>query len=184
MHLANGLPAFNLVGLPDVVVRGPGSGTLRSDRRVQFPMRKLTVNLARNFPRNRAGLPIAVGILRCRWPAPRRTLERAQVCQSELGLNSRFCASYVGRWRWRWLQPRRPPLVLPTASAARRRGRTTQRCWPEHLARVAAFVAGRHTLDSPQESEQTGVTLSRSARRQGRRRLAGTGPRQRAGALC
>ncbi|HEY0747331.1 MAG TPA: magnesium chelatase domain-containing protein, partial [Steroidobacteraceae bacterium] len=68
VHLANGLPAFNLVGLPEAVVR-------ESKERVRaalvtagydFPQRRITVNLSpADLPKEggRFDLPIAVGIL-------------------------------------------------------------------------------------------------------------------------
>lgn len=68
IHIGNGLPAFNIVGLPEAEVR-------ESRERVraaiihsgfEFPNRRLTVNLApADLPKNsgRFDLPIAVGIL-------------------------------------------------------------------------------------------------------------------------
>jgi magnesium chelatase family protein len=68
VHLGNGLPAFNLVGLPEAVVR-------ESKERVRaalqttgydFPQRRITVNLSpADLPKEggRFDLPIAVGIL-------------------------------------------------------------------------------------------------------------------------
>jgi magnesium chelatase family protein len=68
VHLGGGLPAFNLVGLPEAVVR-------ESKERVraaimtagyEFPQRRITVNLApADLPKEggRFDLPIAVGIL-------------------------------------------------------------------------------------------------------------------------
>src|SRR5580692_164994 len=68
VHLGSGLPAFNLVGLPEAVVR-------ESKERVRaalvtagydFPQRRITVNLSpADLPKEggRFDLPIAVGIL-------------------------------------------------------------------------------------------------------------------------
>ena len=68
VHLANGLPAFSIVGLPDLEVR-------ESRERVraailtsgfEFPARRITVNLApADLPKDsgRFDLPIAIGIL-------------------------------------------------------------------------------------------------------------------------
>lgn len=68
VHIGNGLPAFNIVGLPEAEVR-------ESRERVraaivhsgfEFPNRRLTVNLApADLPKNsgRFDLPIAIGIL-------------------------------------------------------------------------------------------------------------------------
>ncbi len=68
VHLAGGLPAFNLVGLPDTEVResrDPRSRGL-AKRAIRFPARKITVNLApADLPKEsgRFDLPIALGIL-------------------------------------------------------------------------------------------------------------------------
>lgn len=67
-HLANGLPAFNIVGLPDTEVKESRdrvrAAILQSG--FDFPAKKITVNLApADLPKEsgRFDLPIAVGIL-------------------------------------------------------------------------------------------------------------------------
>lgn len=67
-HLANGLPSFNIVGLPDTEVKESRdrvrSAILMSG--FEFPARKITVNLApADLPKDsgRFDLPIALGIL-------------------------------------------------------------------------------------------------------------------------
>ncbi|HQU89712.1 MAG TPA: magnesium chelatase domain-containing protein, partial [Denitromonas sp.] len=68
VHLANGLPAFNLVGLPDTEVREARErvrAALQTGN-FEFPQRRITVNLApADLPKEggRFDLPIAVGIL-------------------------------------------------------------------------------------------------------------------------
>lgn len=67
-HLANGLPAFNLVGLPDVEVREARDRVRAAIATAQFefPQRRITVNLApADLPKEggRFDLPIALGIL-------------------------------------------------------------------------------------------------------------------------
>ena len=68
VHLANGLPAFNLVGLPDTEVREARERVRAAIATAQFefPQRRITVNLApADLPKEggRFDLPIAVGIL-------------------------------------------------------------------------------------------------------------------------
>ncbi|MBN8443815.1 MAG: ATP-dependent protease, partial [Thauera sp.] len=68
VHLANGLPAFNLVGLPDTEVREARDRVRAAIQTSQFefPQRRITVNLApADLPKEggRFDLPIAVGIL-------------------------------------------------------------------------------------------------------------------------
>jgi magnesium chelatase family protein len=68
VHLASGLPAFNLVGLPDTEVRESRDRVRAALQNAQFefPSRKVTVNLApADLPKESArfDLPIALGIL-------------------------------------------------------------------------------------------------------------------------
>ncbi|THF61983.1 YifB family Mg chelatase-like AAA ATPase [Pseudothauera rhizosphaerae] len=68
VHLANGLPAFNLVGLPDAEVREARERVRAAiaTSQFEFPQRRITVNLApADLPKEggRFDLPIAVGIL-------------------------------------------------------------------------------------------------------------------------
>ena len=68
VHLAGGLPAFNLVGLPDTEVRESRDRVRAALQNAQFefPARKITVNLApADLPKEsgRFDLPIALGIL-------------------------------------------------------------------------------------------------------------------------
>jgi magnesium chelatase family protein len=68
VHLANGLPSFTIVGLPDVEVK-ESRDRVRSalvNCRFEFPARRITVNLApADLPKEsgRFDLPIALGIL-------------------------------------------------------------------------------------------------------------------------
>jgi len=80
VHLGTGLPAFNLVGLPEAVVR-------ESKERVraalvtagyEFPQRRITVNLSpADLPKEggRFDLPIAIGILAADRKIPRQALQ-------------------------------------------------------------------------------------------------------------
>jgi magnesium chelatase family protein len=77
VHLAGGLPAFNLVGLPDTEVRESRDRVRAALQNAQFefPSRKITVNLApADLPKEsgRFDLPIALGILAAtgQLPAP------------------------------------------------------------------------------------------------------------------
>ena len=67
VHLANGLPAFSIVGLPETSVRESRervrAALLQSG--IEFPNRRITVNLApADLPKEsgRFDLPIAIGI--------------------------------------------------------------------------------------------------------------------------
>lgn len=68
VHLGNGLPAFNIVGLPEKAVqesRERVRGAINNSQ-FEFPARRITVNLApADLPKEGGGfdLPIAIGIL-------------------------------------------------------------------------------------------------------------------------
>ncbi len=91
VHLSNGLPAFNLVGLPETSVR-EAKERVRSaiiNAGFEFPMRRITVNLApADLPKQggRYDLPIAVGILAASEQIP---LKAASHCEfvGELALS-------------------------------------------------------------------------------------------------
>ncbi|WP_148713693.1 YifB family Mg chelatase-like AAA ATPase [Chitinolyticbacter meiyuanensis] len=90
VHLANGLPAFNLVGLPDTEVR-ESRERVRAALTVSgfdFPARRITVNLApADLPKSSGvyDLAIAVGILVASGQLPADTLAQYEFA-GELGL--------------------------------------------------------------------------------------------------
>ncbi len=68
VHLANGLPAFTIVGLPELEVKESKDRVRAAllNARFEFPARRITVNLApADLPKDsgRFDLPIAIGIL-------------------------------------------------------------------------------------------------------------------------
>jgi magnesium chelatase family protein len=79
VHLANGLPAFNLVGLPETEVKEARdrvrAAILQSG--FEFPARRITVNLApADLPKEsgRFDLPIALGVLAASGQIPGKAL--------------------------------------------------------------------------------------------------------------
>jgi magnesium chelatase family protein len=91
VHLANGLPSFTLVGLPEAEVREARERVRAAlqNCRFDFPTRRITVNLApADLPKEsgRFDLPIAVGILAATGQAPARVLERFEFA-GELSLS-------------------------------------------------------------------------------------------------
>ncbi len=127
VHLAGGLPAFNLVGLPDTEVkeaRDRVRAALHSAR-FDFPARKITVNLAPADLRKESGrfdLPIALGILAASDQLPNRALGEYEFA-GELALTGA-------------LRPVRG--ALPMALAAHRAGRKF--VLPSDSASEAALV--------------------------------------------
>lgn len=112
VHVAGGLPGFNLVGLPDAEVRESKDRVRAAVQTAQleFPARRITVNLApADLPKSsgRFDLPIAVGILAATGQLPATELPACEFA-GELALTGS-------------LRPIRG--ALPMAVAARRAGR-------------------------------------------------------------
>ncbi|MCS6996066.1 MAG: YifB family Mg chelatase-like AAA ATPase [Casimicrobiaceae bacterium] len=150
VHLANGLPAFNLVGLPETEVRESRDRVRAAIQTAgfEFPQRRLTVNLApADLPKEsgRFDLPIALGVLAASGQLPAEGLARYEFA-GELGLGGELkpvrgalamalAAAAAGH-----------PIVLPTASACEV-GRTRAEVYAaDSLLAVAAHVAGRASL--------------------------------------
>src|SRR5438874_9682578 len=81
VHLAGGLPAFNLVGLPETEVKESRDRVRAAIQNAQFefPARKITVNLApADLPNESArfDLPIALGVLAATGQIPSDALAR------------------------------------------------------------------------------------------------------------
>ncbi|MDR1854631.1 MAG: YifB family Mg chelatase-like AAA ATPase, partial [Azoarcus sp.] len=91
VHLANGLPSFTLVGLPDTEVREARDRVRAAlvTSRFEFPQRRITVNLApADLPKEggRFDLPIALGILAASGQIKGRALAGSEFC-GELSLD-------------------------------------------------------------------------------------------------
>jgi len=81
VHLANGLPSFTIVGLPDTEVKEAKDRVRAAIQscRFEFPARRITVNLApADLPKEsgRFDLPIALGILAASEQIPAEALDR------------------------------------------------------------------------------------------------------------
>lgn len=79
VHLANGLPSFTIVGLPEAEVKESKDRVRAAlqNARFEFPMRRITVNLApADLPKEsgRLDLPIALGILAASGQIPANKL--------------------------------------------------------------------------------------------------------------
>ncbi|SFW31591.1 YifB family Mg chelatase-like AAA ATPase [Nitrosovibrio sp. Nv17] len=81
VHIANGLPSFTIVGLPETEVRESKDRVRAAlqNGRFEFPIRRITVNLApADLPKEsgRFDLPIALGILAATGQIPADALDR------------------------------------------------------------------------------------------------------------
>jgi len=151
IHLANGLPAFHLVGLPDTEVKESRERVRAAlqNARFEFPARKITVNLApADLPKEsgRFDLPIAIGILAATGQVPGAALERHEFV-GELALTGMLrpirgalpiaiAAARDGH-----------SLVLPAPSASEAVLARNARVLPAaSLLAVCAYLAGREPL--------------------------------------
>ena len=136
VHLANGLPAFTLVGLPDVEVREARDrvrAALQTSQ-FEFPQRRITVNLApADLPKEGGlfDLAIALGILAASGQIPADALGQYEF-SGELSLSGE-------------LRPVRGSLAL--ARQAAESGRTL--ILPSANAAEAALVNGVTILPAP-----------------------------------
>lgn len=136
VHLANGLPAFNIVGLPETSVR-ESKDRVRSaiiNCGYEFPAKRITINLApADLPKEggRFDLPIAVGILAASEQLPSVDLSHYEFA-GELSLSGEL-RSIVGE--------------IPMAMASSESGRTL--IIPSHNAEQASWVkqAKIHAVD-------------------------------------
>ncbi len=91
VHLSNGLPGLSIVGLPEAAVKESKDrvrGALLNSR-FEFPMRRITINLApADLPKEggRFDLPIALGILAASGQIPNQALEQHEFA-GELALS-------------------------------------------------------------------------------------------------
>ena len=153
-HLAGGLPAFSLVGLPETEVKEARDRVRAAlqNSRFEFPARRITVNLPpADLPKEsgRFDLPIALAILAASGQIPAKALVDYEFA-GELALTGE-------------LRPIRGSLAM--ALAAREAGRTlvlpqSSACEAVlvrgaailaagHLLEVCAHLAGRETLSAP-----------------------------------
>ena len=91
VHLSNGLPGLSIVGLPEAAVK-ESKDRVRSallNAQLEYPMRRITVNLApADLPKagGRYDLAIALGILCASGQIPQQALDRVEVI-GELALS-------------------------------------------------------------------------------------------------
>ncbi len=158
-HLANGLPALSIVGLPDTEVRESKDRVRAAllNARFEFPARRITVNMApADLPKEggRFDLAIALGILAASEQLPADSLAQYEFI-GELALSGELRP--VKGVLPAAIQAARDDriLVLPRDNAAEAALVSEARILPaEHLLQICAHLAGQHSLQlSPQASE-------------------------------
>ncbi len=128
VHLANGLPTFTIVGLPDTEVRESKDRVRAALQNAgfEFPSRRITVNLApADLPKEsgRFDLPIALGILAAAGDLPSTTLGDYEFA-GELSLSGELrpiraaLAMTLAIHRSGGTTGKRRAFILPRANAA------------------------------------------------------------------
>jgi len=157
-HLSNGLPAFNIVGLPEAAVK-ESKERVRSallNANFEFPDKRITINLApAELPKSggRYDLAIAIGILSASGQLPTETLETYEFL-GELALSG---------------EVRKVPGALPGIMAGREAGRTV--VLPADNRTEAGLVRNGHIL-------QTGHLVEVIRHLAGEKELEGIAPLQ------
>lgn len=155
VDLANGLPSFSIVGLPETAVKESRDRVRAAitNSRFEFPARRITVSLApADLPKDggRFDLPIALGILAASQQIPADPLEQYEFA-GELGLSGE-------------IRPVRG--LLPMAIACKHAGRSMVVPLPNadeaslvdgvnvlpagHLLEVCAHLAGNASINAHQ----------------------------------
>jgi magnesium chelatase family protein len=159
VHLGNGLPVFNIVGLPEAEVREARDRVRAAlhHGQFEFPARRITVNLApADLPKGSSGfdLPIALGILAASGQLPCKALD-GQEFAGELSLTGELrpvrgaLALALGSER------SARAIVLPAPNAAQAALAPRSRVLPaKSLLEVCAHLAGKailaeHTAQRP-----------------------------------
>ncbi|SMC20998.1 magnesium chelatase family protein [Andreprevotia lacus DSM 23236] len=154
VHLANGLPAVNLVGLPEAEVK-ESRDRVRAALLMagfEFPARKITVNLApADLPKSSGqfDLPIAIGILAASGQLPAEQLNALEFA-GELGLAGDLRPVRGGLALGRAACTANRSLILPATSAAEAALYPDAKVLAaDHLLAVCRYLAGNEPLHAP-----------------------------------
>ncbi|MFN3885266.1 MAG: YifB family Mg chelatase-like AAA ATPase [Rhodocyclaceae bacterium] len=165
VHLANGLPSFTLVGLPETEVKEARDRVRAAlqNSGYEFPAKRITVNLApADLPKEsgRFDLPIALGILVASGQLPARHLDDHEFA-GELSLSGELrpvrgtlamCLSASGAGR---------AFVLPAASADEAALVRAATILPARtLLEVCAYLAGTLALEAHQGAVSPAPTFA------------------------
>ena len=157
-HLANGLPQFNIVGLPDTEVKESRDRVRAAliQSGFEFPAKKITVNLApADLPKEsgRFDLPIALGILAASGQISAEKLPTYEFA-GELALSGLLRPIRGGlAMAWQAKQARRA-FVMPSENAAQAAVMQGVEAYgADSLAAVAAHLNGIETLPRAEAAE-------------------------------
>ena len=151
-HLANGLPAFAIVGLPEAEVKEAKDRVRAAllNAQFEFPMRRITVNLApADLPKEsgRFDLPIALGILAASGQIPTKLLKDMEFA-GELALTGELRAVRGALAMALGAAGDKRAFVLPHPNAEEAACAGTGAVYTaKSLLDVCAYLCGRGDLD-------------------------------------
>lgn len=163
-HLANGLPSFTLVGLPDTEVKEARDRVRAAIQNTgyEFPARRITVNLApADLPKEsgRFDLPIALAILAASGQLPADTLNHYEYA-GELALTGELRPIRGALAMTLAAKNNGRPLILPEVSAQEAAlVENADVLAAKSLAQVCAHLVGQEKLARP---HPTDVSLTRA----------------------
>jgi len=151
VHLANGLPGLSIVGLPETAVKESKDRVRAAllNAKFEFPMRRITVNLApADLPKEggRFDLPIALGILAASGQVPAKGLDAYEFV-GELGLSGELRAIRGALPVALQARAANRTLVVPRANAAE--AVLVKDCRvlaADHLLQLCAHLSGAELL--------------------------------------
>lgn len=152
VHVANGLPALNIVGLPEAAVK-ESKDRVRSailNSRFDFPAQRITVNLApADLPKDggRFDLAIAVGILAATGQIPCKNLHNYE-CVGELSLGGDLRAISGVLPIAIQARNKHRKLILPKENIAEAALVKDIELVPvEHLLEICAYLNGQKAIE-------------------------------------
>lgn len=166
VHLANGLPSFTIVGLPEAEVKESKDRVRAALQTAQFefPARRITVNLApADLPKEsgRYDLPIALGILAASGQIPSKALDQYEIA-GELALTGELrpirgaLAMAVSMRNSHTAIDKPRAFILPRESASEAALVKDAVIYPANtLLEVCAHLCGRSELTPYAQAEET-----------------------------
>lgn len=164
VHLANGLPALSIVGLPEAAVRESKDRVRAAiiNSNFEFPQRRITINLApADLPKDggRYDLAIALGILAASSQIPADSLEQYEF-HGELALSGELRAVKGALPAALHTRQSQRSLIVPTdnleeASMAE----DVSVLGASHLLDVCEFLCNGHALNTKSAEQNPAKTL-------------------------
>jgi magnesium chelatase family protein len=168
VHISNGLPALNIVGLPEAAVKESKDRVRGAiiNSQFEFPMQRITINLApADIPKEggRFDLPIALGILAASGQVSKTELEKYE-CIGELSLGGALrCVKGVLPVAVQAREANRA-LFLPEENAEEAALVENANLFPaQHLLEICAHLNGQQLLPIKAHIEKAEIQDSNAA---------------------